>query len=246
MSKKYLIIILIVIALGIYLNLAYSHIYNFIGQAGLVSPNQVGTYVIGDNSLAKLTYVALGDSLTAGVGVNQYEESYPYLLAKNLTSEDTQVTLKSFAIPGFKTSDIISNFLDPAIASHPNIITLLIGVNDLHGNVSEADFQKNYEQILEALTAKTTAKIYLINLPQIGSNQLLWPPYNYYFRAKTKNFNQIIRDLAVKYKLNYIDLDTATADSLKNNSSAYSIDSFHPGVIGYKSWAQIIYDDFNK
>lgn len=247
MPKKYLIIILVLIALAIYLNRAYAHIYSTLNQAHLLAPDKLGTYIIdNNNSSASLTYVALGDSLTAGVGTTEYQESYPYLLAQKLAGKQTKVTLTNLAIPGFKTKDIIDNSLETTIASKPEVITLLVGVNDIHGNISETDFQKNYQQILAELTTKTNAQIYLINLPQIGSNQLLWPPYNYYFRWQTKNFNQIIRDLAVQYKLNYIDLDTPTAQVLKNNGPVYSADSFHPSALSYKSWAEIIYASFNK
>jgi len=246
MPKKYLIIILILIALVIYLNRAYAHIYNTLGQANLLAPDKLETYVVGDNKSSAINYVALGDSLTAGVGTTKYQESYPYLLAQKLAGNQTKVTLTALAIPGFKTKDILDNSLKTVITSKPEIITLLIGINDIHSNISKTDFQKNYQQILEELTKKTTAKIYLINLPEIGSNQLFWPPYNYYFRAKTKNFNQIIQDLAIQYKLNYIDLDTPTAQALKNNGPIYSADSFHPSAISYKSWAEIIYANFNQ
>ena len=247
MSKKYFIIILVVVVLGIYLNRAYAHIYNTLSRAHLLAPDQLKTYVIGDpKSSDKLTYVALGDSLTAGVGTTKYQDSYPYLLAQKLANKPAQVTLANLAIPGFKTQDIINNSLTTTITNNPDIITLLVGVNDLHGNISETDFKNNYQQILDELTKKTTAEIYLISLPQIGSNQLLWPPYNYYFRWQTKNFNQIIQALAREYKLNYIDLDTPTAQVLKNNGPVYSADSFHPSALSYKSWAEIIYASFNK
>lgn len=247
MKIKYLIIGLVLVVLAVYLNRAYAHIYSSINRAGLIPPDQIGTYVFGDsNSPAKLTYVALGDSLTAGVGVNRYEQAYPYLLAQKIAGRQTKVTLKDLGVSGFKTKDLISNSLEPAIAAKPDIITLLIGVNDLHGNVAQKTFQKNYRQILQELTAKTTAKIYVIGLPQIGSNQLLWFPYNYYFRWQTKNFNKIIQQLASQYKLIYVDLETPTANLLKNDGLYYSTDRFHPGITGYELWAQIIYDDFNK
>lgn len=247
MPKKYLIIILILIALGIYLNRAYAHIYNTLDQAHLLAPDKLGTYVVGDDkSSTSLTYIALGDSLTAGVGTTKYQDSYPYLLAQKLASKQTEVTLINLALPGFKTKNIINNSLETTITDNPDIITLLIGVNDLHGNISKKDFQKNYQQILAKLTTKTTAKIYLINLPEIGSNQLFWPPYNYYFRWQTKNFNQVIKQLAIQYNLTYIDLDTPTAQILKNNGPVYSMDSFHPRALGYESWAQIIYANFNQ
>ena len=239
-------IILVLVALAVYLNRAYAHIYSTLNKAHLLSPDKNTTYIINRNASANLTYVALGDSLTAGVGVSQYEESYPYLLAQKIANQQTQVTLKNLGIPGFKTQDLINNSLEQAVASKPDVITLLIGVNDLHGYISKKDFQKNYQQILVTLSKKTTAKIYVIGLPPIGSNQLLLFPYNYYFRWQTKQFNQTIKDLATQHNLTYIDLETPTAQVSKNTGPYYSIDSFHPSAQGYELWARIIYASFHR
>ncbi|MCX6785276.1 MAG: SGNH/GDSL hydrolase family protein [Candidatus Komeilibacteria bacterium] len=247
MRRKYLIIILIILALGIYLNRAYSYIYQKIGSANLPPVSRMGIYII-DNANAgqNITYVALGDSLTAGAGVEQYQQSYPYLLAQKIAeAKKSKVTLKILAIPGEKTADLINDLLPAAIADQPEVITLLIGVNDIHGFIFKADWQKKYEQILRELTQKTTAKIYLINLPEIGANNLLLPPYNYYFRAVTKKFNKVIKELASQYNLAYIDLATPTADLFKQPGAHYAADFFHPSAAGYALWAQIIYADLH-
>lgn len=253
MSKKFLIVILFLVALTFYLNRAYAYIYDSINRASLPSPDKAGTYTLGYSASPKeLIYVALGDSLTAGVGVNQYEQSYPYLLAQKMLGNQEilnssgEIILKDLAVPGFKTQDLINYSLTPTVELNPDVITLLIGVNDLHGQVSENDFRKNYQQILDTLTKKTAAKIYVIGLPPIGSNQLLLPPYNYYFRWQTKQFNQIIKDLANQYNLIYIDLATPTAVISKNNGPYYATDSFHPSAQGYEIWAKIIYDHLHQ
>lgn len=246
MLKKLLIIVLLVAASAIYLNRAYAHIYKTIDRAGLKSPDKTGTYVLGGDSVAKLTYVALGDSLTAGVGASSYEKSFPYLLSQKLATGQTQVTLKDLAVPGYKTQDLLDSWLGGTITIQPNVVTLLVGVNDIHSNVSTATFKKNYQTILDELTKATAAKVYVIGLPAVGSNQTLWFPYNYYFRWRTHAFNNIIKQLAEQYGLTYVDLDTPTATALKHSGTYYAIDSFHPADQGYENWAQIIYDGFNK
>ncbi|MFA6304298.1 MAG: SGNH/GDSL hydrolase family protein [Patescibacteria group bacterium] len=252
MPKKYWIIICFVLAVGIYLNRSYAYIYQRIDKAGLNPPVQNQLYSFGyTNDVPSYEdyalYVALGDSLTAGVGVDQYEQSFPYLLAKKIADakQPKVITLKTLAVPGAKTADVLT-LLPTVIANKPQAVILLIGVNDIHGNVSKDDFKKNYEQIVSELTKKTSAKVYLINLPAIGANNLLLLPYNYYFRALTKNFNKVIKELAEQYNLTYIDLHTPTADVLKHNGNYYSVDFFHPSAIGYQHWAEIIYADLHK
>lgn len=232
-----------------YLLLANYLIYYRIQQAGLVLPDTKHIYIIGNNmtNSTSLVYAALGDSLTSGVGAEKYQESYPYLVAQKLSQrKNSQIDLKTFSYPGARTNDLIRDLLDPAIATKPDIVTLLIGTNDVHGNVGLESFGKNYEYILERLTKEAHAKIYIINLPNIGADELMLPPYNYYFKKRTQAYNKIIKSLAEKYNLHYIDLNEPTLADSKKNDGYYSRDLFHPSAKGYNIWAQIIYDNLNK
>ncbi len=236
--------IIILILLGIYLNRSYAHIYAKIESMGLISSEKTHTYTIGDNSNNKKIYVALGDSLTAGVGVDNYKESYPYLFSKYL-SKDNQIILKPQAIPGAKSQDVIDKLLESTIKIQPDVITILIGVNDVHSNISKDVFKNNYDFILKRLTQETKAKIYIISIPYIGSESLILPPYNYYFDNNIKDFNEVLKQFALDYKLEYIDIYSPTFQSAKHDEY-YSSDLFHPSVLGYAMWAKIIYDSFNK
>jgi lysophospholipase L1-like esterase len=242
--KKIFIIAIIIIALYLYLSHAY--IYYKISRVDLESPYKQ-SYFLGEESasLKNLVFAALGDSLTAGVGADKYEDSYPYLLAQKL-SENNTIALKNFSFPGARTAGLIKNLLSPAIAENPDIVTLLIGINDVHGNVSASKFKKNYQYILERLTKETNAKIYIISIPAIGSDKLILPPYRYYFNWRTIKFNNIIKELAGDYNIKYIDLNAATAELFKKNGGHYAADLFHPSAAGYSLWAKIIYDDINQ
>jgi len=241
MKKSYLLIIIAIIILivGIYLNRAYGHIFDNIK---LASSDAERTYILGSSKDA-ITYVAIGDSLTAGVGVNDYKDSYPYLVAQKLSQNNKKVILKDASYPGYKTEDVKDKLLDEAIADKPDIITLLIGVNDVRSSVSKETFENNYKYIVDRLTTKTNAKIYLINIPMIGANIL--PPYDGYFDSETKNFNAAIKGLAESYGLGYIDIYTPTKKEFNKSTDYYSSDLFHPSAKGYAYWTQIIYDYIN-
>lgn len=247
---KIIIYCFVVIALiGAYLILAHYYFFHKIISANLKMPEAQDVYTLGDdkNATEDLLYVALGDSLTAGVGVENYEKSYPYLLAEKLAAGGkNKITLKNFSYPGAKTSDLINDFLASAIAQKPDIITLLIGTNDVYGRVSTTAFRKNYQNILDQLTKNTKAKIYIINLPQIGSNKLLLPPYNFYYNWRVRKFNEIIKELAANYQVKYLDLAAPALVQFKDDQTNYSADLFHPSANGYKIWANIIYDAINN
>ncbi len=227
---------------GAYLYLSYGHIYRKIGNARLHFPDVKHSYMIPSNVKGSdETYVSLGDSLTAGVGVDDYTESYPYLLAQKL-SKTEKVSLMNFSYPGAKTADVIA-VLPDAVASDPQIVTLLIGVNDIHAKVPVTTFEQRYRTVVDTLTKETDAKIYLISIPYIGSNTLLLPPFDSYFRYKTGEFNEVIRRIAAEYKVPYIDIATPTQVAFEKDGPLYAADSFHPSAAGYKLWSDIIYAD---
>ncbi|MFA6171774.1 MAG: SGNH/GDSL hydrolase family protein [Patescibacteria group bacterium] len=249
MKKKYLLAsLLAILAAGIYLYYFHARIYQEISKANLKSPDKNQTFLIGaDMDFQKnIVYAALGDSLTAGVGVLNYEESFPYLIAGKMAQDGKKVTLKDHSIPGAKVGDLKDKLVSAAIADNPDIITILAGVNDVHGKVSLAEFKNSYGAILKRLTEETDAKIYLVSIPFIGAPSLMMPPYNLYIDWQTKKFNSVIKALAETYKAQYIDLYSPTAAQFKTNGAHYSPDLFHPSAEGYAIWAKIIYGYFDK
>ncbi|MFA5131534.1 MAG: SGNH/GDSL hydrolase family protein [Patescibacteria group bacterium] len=242
------IIIIVGLSMGIYFNRSYSYIYSHIDKIGLTSPDRDLNYVLSNNEAASssLVYVALGDSLTAGTGATDYSESYPYLLAQYFAGNDYRILLYDRAVPGAKTSDLLVSLLPAAIRDNPDVVTLLIGVNDVHGQVSQADFRANYDAILSRLSTETKAKIVIINIPYLGAGNLLLPPYNTLFDFRTREFNKIIAELAAKYQLKEVDLYTQTVALFKEGGSHYAADFFHPSAEGYKIWADLIYADLSN
>ena len=249
------IISLLLILVTIYLNLAYSHIYNEIGAAGLKGVKQLVVYSFNTDNIKEgqassspaLKYVALGDSLTFGAGVTEFQDTYPYLVASNIANrnKDKVLTLYNYSWPGDRTNDLIVKFLDKSISEQPDIITIMIGVNDIHGQIKASEFKENYSNILFRLTRETKASIYVVSIPYIGADKLILPPYDYYFDYKTKQFNGIIKKLAADYNVKYIDLYSPTVNLFKESGSHYSADLFHPSASGYALWGKIIYDSIN-
>lgn len=242
-----IISIIVLIALALYLFAAHYSIYKRISNADLKASDTKGEYIIGSgaNNGVKLIYTALGDSLTAGVGVSGYEESYPYQFAKKISGASIDITLRDRAYSGAKTSDLVKDLLTTAINDKPDIITLLIGVNDIHGNAPKTEFVENYAEILRQLKAGTKAKIFAISIPYIGTDALLLPPFNSYFKHETIEYNKIIKKLAQANNIEYVDLYTPTEDIFKS-ADFYSTDLFHPSARGYGLWSEIIYASYNK
>lgn len=224
--------IILILFLGIYLNRSYAHFYNFSGQKHLVPPQHPVETIIGNLAEKTLKYAALGDSLTAGVGVSDYKNSYPFLIAQKLSSKNN-VMLINLAHEGDTSADMLLK-LPTVISQNPDLITILIGINDIHNFISPMKFEENLIQAVKTLKT-TNAKIYLLSLPYLGSSKILYFPYNFILDFQTQQFNNIIRKTAKDVGLEFIDLYT-----LEKSVDFYSKDQFHPSQSGYKSWSEAI------
>ncbi len=229
--------LLILIALIIYLNRTYARFYDYIGSHLQAYP--VLTSYHSENAASKkIIYVALGDSLTAGVGTNNVIETYPYLIATKIKNSQN-VEVYNLAYPGDQSSQLLKNQLPQALTENPDLVTILVGINDLHNFISENQFKKNYQEVIKELKNKTHSKIVLINIPYLGSSKTLFFPWNLILDYKTKQFNRVIEDLANENNLKYIDL-YSTKKSFEQDNSLYSADLFHPSPSGYGFWAEVI------
>lgn len=197
--KAALVILLLIL---LYLNRAYDHFYNFIGNLNLQPPIFSSDMVLGQSGKV-LKYVALGDSLTSGVGAKDYKNSYPYLLAQKLSSQN-RVELINLSHKGDKSADLLASQLPLAIKEHPEVVSVFIGINDLHNLVSLKEYQNNLGQIISQLQQHTKAKVYLISLPYLGSEKVLYPPYTFLLNFRTNQFNNVIKNLSTKKTSNWL------------------------------------------
>ena len=73
-------IIILIAAGAIYLNRSYAYFYDYFGKYNLKAPTMEKTFYAPSDQNIQYSYVALGDSLTAGVGATTSSESFPNLL----------------------------------------------------------------------------------------------------------------------------------------------------------------------
>ena len=239
MKKTKIIIIILIFSsiIGIYLNRSYAYIYSKFNRLAKPQPYEQIT----EMKQNTIKYVALGDSLTYGMGTQNQAQSFPSLLAEKLSGATTTVNVINLGVPGEMSAGVLRDQVSEAVKQNPQLITLLIGVNDIHNRVTQAKYRENLSAIVKILTEKTSAKIYLINLPDLGTKTLILPPYNLYFDARTKEFNEIIAAVAKEYGLPLVDIYRSKAD-FKHDKKYYSADQFHPSAKGYELWANLIYD----
>lgn len=192
-----------------------------------------------NDKLTTLKYVALGDSLTAGVGATDYKDTYPYIAAQKLLAKSFEVTYVNFGMSGAESSNVLNSQVPKALLENPDYISVMVGINDVHNLRSVGEYQKNMSQILKILETKTKAKITVINIPLLGYEN--WrSPYRDLLDLRTKQFNDALKNLPEIKGTNFIDLYTQTKEQFLLDTSLYSSDLFHPNNQGYILWGNLI------
>ncbi len=111
---------------------------------------------------AAVRYVALGDSFTIGTSVGQ-NERWPDQLAARVPELDLVANL---GVNGFTSADVIAVELPRLAALRPELVTLLIGVNDVVQGLPEATYRRNVAVILNELARQVGAgRVLVVTTP---------------------------------------------------------------------------------
>lgn len=142
------------------------------------------------------TLLCLGDSITIGsrsyLGYPEYCGSF--LSAE--TNKDWNVT--NHAVSGYTTIDLTRS-IDKNFSNlktiRPDIITILIGTNDLKSNTSPLLFKIAYEQlVVKAQLIMGNNNIILIGIPKLMDGVML--PYKTSMNQTVITYNEIIREIS--------------------------------------------------
>jgi lysophospholipase L1-like esterase len=106
-------------------------------------------------SSALKKYIAIGDSITHGVGQTDATQTYPYILAQSMGWE-----LYNLGIAGSKITATMGN---ESIIEQADVVTVLWGFNNWNGSDTMANVELNYKTLITNLRTKNpTAEIYCI------------------------------------------------------------------------------------
>ena len=185
-----------------------------------------------------LRYVALGDSYTIGTSVTEAER-WPNQLAARLPSLELVANL---GVNGFTSRDLIGAELPPLAALRPQLISLLIGVNDVVQRVPSAAYRANVEHILAAVTALVgTARTFVVTTPDYTVTPA-GADYGDPARqsAGIRENNAIITELATAREIAVVDIFDISLRA-GTDRSLVAGDGLHPSGTQYARWVERIH-----
>ncbi|HEM5030067.1 TPA: SGNH/GDSL hydrolase family protein [Streptococcus suis] len=221
-------------------------------------------------------YVALGDSLTEGVGDTTGQGGFVPLLAQSLTNDyGYEVDYKNFGVSGNTSNQILKRMReDGELISYlktADLLTLTVGGNDLRkaiikniANLKVSTFDKpakDYGKRLDTII-KTARKnnpnlpIYVVgiynplylNFPELTEMQTIVDNWNTMTEQITEKYQDVyfVPINDLLYKGLEGEAGISQNGSQVTNNLLYEEDSFHPNNTGYEIMKKAILERMNE
>lgn len=182
-------------------------------------------------------FVALGDSLTAGVGdpVAGGWRGWAALLAAGLAGGGTAAEFRNLAVSGALTRDVAERQTPEALAYAPDIAAVVVGVNDtLRCTFDIEDLARRLDAVCAAL-ADCGAVLLTTCLPDPGSMLGLPTLLARPLARRQRAVNAVVHALSDRYDA--VHLHAADASWVADRSM-WSTDRLHPGERGHRMIAR--------
>jgi acyl-CoA thioesterase-1 len=172
------------------------------------------------------TIVALGDSLTAGLGVDE-KDAYPAVLERRLRADGHAVRVVNAGISGETSSGAVSRLEWVLTALSPDLVILETGANDGLRGIDIKILRANLDQLITELK-KADIQVILAGMQMLPN---LGPVY-------TNRFNAVYSEVAKTHDIPLIPffLKGVAGDRRYNQS-----DMLHPNAKGYLRIVDHIY-----
>ena len=168
----------------------------------------------------------LGDSLTAGLGV-EAEEAYPDLVGEMLKADGvTGVRIVNGGLSG-STSASVLNRLRWYGRVKPNVLFLAMGANDGLRGLTVAEMEKNLDAVIIAAKAQGMSII-------LAGMEL--PPN--YGEEYTGAFRKVYADLAARHQALLIPF---LLEGVGGVAALNQADGIHPNAEGHRCIASLVY-----
>ena len=172
------------------------------------------------------TIVALGDSLSAGFGVDE-DEAYPALLARKLAADGYHFKVVNAGVSGETSSGVRERIQWVLSSLEPDIVILETGANDgLRGQDPEL-LKKNLEELLARFKARNIVVVLagMRMLPNLGI-------------AYTQAFDAVYPQVAEAHEVIFMPF---FLESVTGRPSFNQPDKLHPNARGYERIVEDLY-----
>ena len=187
-----------------------------------------------------LRLVTLGDSYTAGTGVER-RDSWPQQLVRAMDKDLRLRPVANLADVNITSEYVLADQLPQLASLHPDVVSLLVGANDVIARVTLEDYQANVTAILDALLQDLPPqRIFVITTPDhtltrhggdFGARETA--------REALASANAVLAKVAGERGIAVIDI-SPVSDRVPLDPTLVAPDGLHPSAKQYAGWVEII------
>lgn len=182
------------------------------------APSKTVSSAVTSPGIERRVIVCMGDSLTAGYGVEE-QQAYPALLGARLQADGHAYEVINAGVSGETSSGALSR-LDWMLTLAPDIVILETGANDGLRGVDPALTRKN----IEAIVARLKAEDIVVVLAGMQMVRNLGPAF-------TQSFSAIYPEVAAAHDLILMPF---FLEDVAGTASLNQADGIHPTAEGYR------------
>lgn len=190
--------------------------------------------------------MALGDSYTIGTGLQDESQNFPSLLARRLTEETgIDVALVNLGVNGYTTTDLIREELPVAGSLRPELVSILIGANDVVQGSDEATYRVRLDEIYQAVErlGVLASRALAISVPDFSALPGAAPFGSAGdLRARIDAFNHIAESESAPHGFWYVDISAITR-ATNHGNDWLADDGLHPGPAQHRAIADRLWQD---
>jgi lysophospholipase L1-like esterase len=183
-------------------------------------------------------FVALGDSYTVGTAVAT-EERWPNQLAGRLPELEL---VGNLGVNGYTSADLLTEELPQLDRLRPELVSVLIGVNDVVQGVSDSQYAGNLAVILEELlTRLPPQRIVCIATPDYTvtpRGAAFGDPRSQ--REAILRFNAMLREAAELRGIRFVPDVFELSQQAADDPAQVADDGLHPSGAQYRRWVDAI------
>lgn len=183
-------------------------------------------------------YVALGDSYTIGTSVTEAER-WPNQLVERVDALDL---VGNPAVNGYTSTDLINQELALLDGLRPELVSVLIGVNDVVRGVSDLQYAENVAIILEDLRTMLPAERIIC----VATPDYTLTPQGASFGDPAQQsdaivrFNAILREACEARGMSFVPEIFEISQMVRDDPSLVASDGLHPSGAQYRLWVDAI------
>jgi lysophospholipase L1-like esterase len=186
-----------------------------------------------------MRYVALGDSYTIGISV-QEADRWPNQLVAALGAGTPSLPLElvaNLAANGFTSRDVIEVELPKLDALEPDVVSILVGVNDVVQRVPSDRYRANVALILDDLvTGVDAGRVFAVTTPDYTVTPAGADFGDPASQAEgIREFNRILADEAASRSISVVDIYDVSLRAAAERTLV-ARDGLHPSGAQYALW----------